>query len=139
MKPPRRTTSSIGNNRAGFTFVEVMVTLVVLTGGIVFIYRTFFICVDYLSRLSLRLHASELIDTKIADISRLFRENRNVSFERGPMVVSEEVNRKHIEFHYRVQLVPVSGYEGMYRLEVGLSWLDAGRPAHFARSALLAL
>ena len=116
-----------------------MVTLVILSAGIVFIYKTFFLCVDYLSRLSLRLQANELIDEKIADLGRLYRETGDLSFSRGPAAVTQEINHRSVDFSYQIQLVPVPGYEGLYRLQVGVSWLDAGRPTSVSREAMLGL
>ena len=116
-----------------------MVTLVILSAGIVLIFKTFFLCVDYLNRLSIRLYASELVDEKIADLSRAFRLDGNPSVIQGPSSVEQNINHKPIDFLYQVQFDPVQGYEGLYRLEVGVSWVDAGRPARFARSTLVAL
>ena len=140
MKLPTRMTSRTGsNNHLGFTFVEVMVTLVVLSAGIVFIYKTFFLCVDYLSRLSTRLCANELIDSRVSEISRLMREHGDLSFDRGPLIVTKEISHKRIDFNYQINFVPVTGYEGLYRLDVGLSWQDHGRSMHYMRSAVLTL
>jgi len=53
----------------GFTFIEVMVALVVLSAGIVTVYRSFFLCVDYLNNITTRIYASHLLDQRMADIS----------------------------------------------------------------------
>jgi hypothetical protein len=117
-----------------------MVTLVVLSAGIVFIYKTFFLCVDYMSRLSMRMQASELIDQRIADITRTFGVAGNRSLDQGPAVVTRRtINRKPVEFHYQAQAIPVSGFEGLFELEVSVSWVDQGKPAQFTRWAALSL
>ncbi len=139
MKPPTRTTSLIGNSRLGFTFIEVMVTLVVLSAGIVFIYKTFFTCVDYLSRLTLRLHASELVDEKIADINRVFRETKDIAASRGSSVVTQQINHKRVDFTYQIEILPLSGYEGVFSLNVGVTWSYAGHQAAISRLAVLSL
>src|ERR1039457_5245129 len=86
MRLPTRAKSATGNNRRhmsfpnvlignlGFTFVEVMVSLVVLCCGIVVIYKSFFLCADYLNNLTCRIYASSLIDEKIGDIAKSFAE-----------------------------------------------------------------
>lgn len=129
--------SSTGNK--GFTFVEVMVTLVVLSAGIVFIYRTFFLCVDYLSRLSSRIHANELVDEKMSEISLLFREQGSPAFDRGPSSVSRSIEGRDVAFNYTIAMDPLEGQEGLYRLQVDVAWVDAGRPAHFSRVGVLGL
>ena len=116
-----------------------MVTLVILSSGIVVIYKTFFLCADYLNRLSTRLHASELVDAKIADITRQFRQQGDLSFSDSSATVTEEINHKQIDFLYHTQFAFVPNFEGLYRLTVGVSWVDAGHPAHFTRSTLVTL
>lgn len=116
-----------------------MVTLVVLSTGIVFVYKSFFLCVDYLSRISARLHANELIDERIADITRLVRGSGAITVDAGPSSVTWNINNKPVDFQYQVQWDPVPGYDGLYRLDVGVSWRDAGRPARLAHSAVISL
>ncbi len=116
-----------------------MVTLVVLSAGIVAVYKTFFLCTDYLTRLSMRLQAHELLDEKIADLSRQLRRNGNASFSYGPMTVNKEVNRKIVDFTYQIQMAPVPGFDGLFRLQGGISWPDAGRTDRFERAALLSV
>ena len=131
--------SSIGNKRSGFTFIEVMVSLVVLSAGIVFIYKTFFLCVDYLSRLTVRMHANELVDEKIADVSRLFHETADITASSGISVITEEINHKKVHFTYQVVFDPVLSNDNAFRIKVVLSWLDAGRTMKISRLALMAL
>jgi prepilin-type N-terminal cleavage/methylation domain-containing protein len=137
MKLPTRMTSSIGNKVKGFTFVEVMVTLVILSTGIVMIYKSFFLCVDYLSYLTCRLHASQMIETKIADVSRSYRESEDTTFDRGATTESVEVNHKWIDFNYDIEMSPVSGLDYVYRLKVTLSWYDGHRLMNLSRESLL--
>src|SRR5262245_8551690 len=72
-------TSSIGNKflpfgQKGFTFLEIMITIVVLSTGIVAIYKTFLLCLDHQRYLTHRLYASNLIDRRTAQLQALFRE-----------------------------------------------------------------
>ncbi len=139
MNPPKRTTSSTGNNSRGFTFVEVMVTLVILSAGIVFIYKTFFLCVDYLSRLTIRLYAGQLVEARIADLQRKAQASGGLGFERGPMSVRQEFNHKPVEFAFQIDLNPVHGFEDLYQMQVGVSWVDGGRGNNFKRLAMVDL
>ncbi len=139
MKLPIRMTSPTGNSRSGFTFIEVMITLVILSAGIITIYRTFFLCVDYLSRLSMRMYANELIDEKIADISRVFHETADLSAATGSSVVNKEINHQQVKFAYNIDFLPVDGYDGLFQLKVGVVWAESGRTTKMARMAVLAL
>lgn len=114
-------------------------TLVILTGGIVFIYRSFFLCVDYLSRLTMRLHAHELIDAKIADIARSVQTFGDLSFDRGSHITTQTINHKQVDFYYQVQVDQISGFDNLYQLHVGVSWMDGPRRTNHTRLSLLEL
>src|SRR5271155_1181395 len=87
--------SATGNNSRGFTFVEVMVSLVVLCCGIVMIYKSFFLCADYLNNLTCRLYASSLIDEKIGDIAKSFADwSAKNSIDLGDNAVTLDINYK---------------------------------------------
>ncbi|MEI7998137.1 MAG: prepilin-type N-terminal cleavage/methylation domain-containing protein [Candidatus Omnitrophota bacterium] len=129
--------SIIGYKRKGFTFIEIMVALMILSSGIVMIYKSFFSCVDYLSYLTCRLYASQMIESKIADVSRSYRENQGVFFDRGATTETVEVNHKWIDFNYAIETSPVSGMDYVYRLNVALSWHDGKRLGKPSRQSLL--
>ena len=122
MKLLTRMTSPLGNNSKGFTFVEVVVALVVLSAGIVLIYKSFFLCVDYLNNLTCRIYASHLIDTKIADITSSFENSPDWVIEAGPAVDLVEINNRSIPFRYNVEVSPVLNVDNLYKLDVDLSW-----------------
>ncbi len=130
-------TLPIGNNQKGFTFVEVMVTLVILSSGIVFIYKSFFLCADYLSRLSLRLDANQLLDNKISEIKRYVKDSHDLSFNRSGNLPIVESHYKKTQFFYQTELVPVLGFEDLYQLSVHLSWVEYGHKRRLSRLSLL--
>lgn len=126
-----------GNKNKGFTFIEVMVALVILSIGIVMIYKSFFLCVDYLSYLNCRLYAAQMIDSKISDITQSYKQSPDGTFKRGAMTESIEINRKWVDFNYSIDLFPEGGIDYVYRLKVGLSWYDGHRLMHLSRESLL--
>ena len=127
MNLPIRMTSSTGNKQQGFTFVEIMIALVILSSGIVMIYKSFFLCVDYLSYLTCRLYASQMIESKMADITRSYRKSQDATFSRGAMTESLEVNHKWVDFNYNIEMSLVGNLDYVYRLKVILSWHDGRR------------
>ncbi len=127
----------IGNKAKGFTFVEIMVALVVLSAGIVMIYKSFFMYVDHLSYLTCRLHASQMIESKIADITHSYKQNQDNTFNRGAMTETIEINHKWIDFNYSIDLAPQVGLDYAYRLKVTLGWYDGRRLMHLSRESLL--
>jgi len=130
-------TSVTGNNSKGFTFVEIMIALVILSSGIVMIYKSFFLSVDYLSYLTCRLYASQMIESKIADLSRSYRESQDATFERGAMTESLEVNHKWVDFNYNIEVTPVLNLDSISRLKVDLIWHDGRRLMKLSRESLL--
>jgi prepilin-type N-terminal cleavage/methylation domain-containing protein len=129
--------SATGNNSHGFTFVEVMVSLVVLCCGIVLIYKSFFLCADYLNNLTCRLYASSLIDEKIGDISESFADWPARNLNLGDRFVDLEINHKPVHFTYDINLAPLPDVKSVWQLDVKISWVDGPRNMHASRSAYM--
>jgi prepilin-type N-terminal cleavage/methylation domain-containing protein len=129
--------SATGNNSRGFTFVEVMVSLVVLCCGIVLIYKSFFLCADYLNNLTCRLYASSLIDEKIGDIAESFADWPARDLNLGDNYVDLDINHKPVHFTYDINLAPLPDVKSVWQLDVRLSWVDGPRNMHASRSAYM--
>ena len=122
---------------AGFTFVEVMVSLVILCSGIVFIYKSFFLCADYLNNLTCRLYASSLLDEKIGDVAQSFAQWPAKSLDFGDNFVTLQINHKPVTFNYAITLEPLIDVKSVWQLRVNLSWRDGPRVMHATRSAYM--
>ncbi|MBF0505008.1 MAG: hypothetical protein HQL14_07895 [Candidatus Omnitrophica bacterium] len=114
-----------------------MVSLVVLCSGIVLIYKSFFLCADYLNNLTCRLYASSLIDEKIGDISKSFTEWPAHSLDFGNTFSILDINHKAIRFTYDIALQPLIDVKTVWQLDVKLSWNDGRRIMHMQRSTYL--
>ncbi len=130
-------TLSTGNKSSGFTFVEVMVAMVILAAGIVAVYRSFFLCVDYLNNIATRWWANELIEDKIMDVTRLLKESNGALISTGEPTRTITVNHRPIIFHYSVELIPLNDLQGMFKMNVAHAWKDGSRPMHINRSLYL--
>ena len=117
--------------------MEVMVSLVVLCSGIVLIYRSFFLCADYLNNLTCRLYASSLIDEKMGDISRSFAEWPVKDMDFGDSSVVLDINHKPVNFRYDITAAPLGDVKSVWQLDVKLSWVDGRRAMHMQRSAYM--
>jgi len=137
MRVPTRTKSAIGNNFLGFTFVEVMVSLVVLCCGIVLIYKSFFLCADYLNNLTCRLYASSLIDEKIGDVTKSFAEWPSKALDLGDNSVTLVINHRTVQFNYDINLKALDDVKSVWQLNVNLNWVDGPRRMHMLRSAYM--
>lgn len=136
MTPQKRMTLLTGS-KSGFTFVEVMVAMVILAAGIVAVYRSFFLCVDYLNNISSRWWASELIEEKISEISMQLKKDTKtaIDLDSPPRIIT--INNRPIRFQYAIQLIPFNDLDGINRLDVSLDWNDGRRSMHLNRSVYL--
>ena len=114
-----------------------MVSLVVLCCGIVFIYKSFFLCADYLNNLTCRLYASSLIDEKIGDISESFAEWPAKNLDFGDTSVTLDINHKSVRFNYDINLSALTDVKSVWQLDVKLSWVDGPRNMHAQRSVYM--
>lgn len=120
-------------SRRGFSFIEVMVTVVILSAGLVAIYRAFFIGVNYLDHLACRLCALDLVDARVAVIERSFRANQDV--EVGPLTQNVLLNGRPVVFQYDIRLKPVGKLLSVFQLDIDLTWQERGRAITVSRSA----
>ena len=114
-------------------------TLVVLSAGIVFIYRSFFLCADYLTRINQRLDAHQMLEEKINQAKQYAKEYGNLLFTRSGTLTSPSARSKHVEFFYQMEVVPVAGFDHLFILDVALTWQDKGMARRMHRQAMLEL
>ncbi len=111
-----------------------MVAIVILSAGIVAVYRSFFLCIDYLNNIATRWWANELIEEKMFDVTRRLQESQGRVLDSGIPSQTVTINRRPITFQYDVAVDPVASLEGLFRLNVTLSWNDGHKPMTINRS-----
>ena len=140
------TISKIGNRgirvrlragKEGFSFVEVMVAVAVLALGIVVIYRSFFVCLDYINHVSNRLHAMVLINNRIATMQKDFELNGEAPASHRDQTETAWIHSKPVVFHSSVDVRTVDNLEGLYQLDASLWWNERGRDVRIWRSAFI--
>jgi hypothetical protein len=114
-----------------------MVSLVVLCCGIVLIYKSFFLCADYLNNLTCRLYASSLIDEKIGDVSRSFAEWPAKELDFGNTSVTLEINHRPVRFSYSINATALDDVKSVWQVDVKLAWSDGRRAMRAQRSAYM--
>ncbi len=117
----------------GITFIEVMLTVVILSVGLVALYRSFFSAVNYLDHLSTRLYALNLIESRIATIERDFRSLKD--FDIGSLQEEALINHHPVTFQYTVDFKPVGTLLSIFELDMVLSWQERGRVVTISRTA----
>ncbi|NLE64328.1 MAG: type II secretion system protein [Elusimicrobia bacterium] len=119
--------------RRGLTLVEVLITAAILSGGLVAIYRAFFLSADYIDRLGSRIQALMMIEERIAVIEKDFRDLKDLDV--GALVEVVPVNNRSVEYHYAIDLKPVGTLLSVFQLDIDLSWRMNGRTERVSRSA----
>lgn len=123
-------------SNSGFTFVEVMVALAVLSLGIVIIFKGFVVSLDRLSYLTNRLYATTLLDNRITAIERMLRLYETLPFELNR---TEKVNvgSKEIEFRQRMSISEVDDFADVFELDLSLLWDSGKKELILSRSAYI--
>lgn len=126
-------------SRRGFTFFEVMTTVVILGIGIVFIYRAFLTCLTYQNYLTTRLYAMQFLDNKLAELQRDYQRSQEAPplFTADPFPV--EINNQGLIFQLDSNYEPVPASETLLKLNVVLSWRQSGRDYQLKRSVYILL
>jgi prepilin-type N-terminal cleavage/methylation domain-containing protein len=141
------TTSPTGNkypllprpfrNPKGFTFIEIMTTLAVLGGGIVMLYKSFFLSLDYQNHLAYRVYASNLLEDKISVTEQMARDYKVLAFKKDEENEDVVFNNKPMSFHVDVKVAPVPEVPSLYQLDVKVSWKEQKRDVTMSRTAYL--
>ena len=134
--------SPTGNDlhQKGFSFLEVMVAVMVLSAGLVLIYKSFFIVLDYTNHLACRLQADILLDEKIAALNRLLQDQNQLTLVVPPPVIDQvTIANKPVDFRYTLDFHSVENYKGLFGLEISISWMEGTRRIQLSREAYLSI
>ena len=111
-----------------------MLTVVILSVGLVALYRSFFSAVNYLDHLSTRLYALNLVESRIATIEKDFRSLKD--FDIGTLQEEALINNHPVTFQYAVDFKPVGTLLSVFELDIVLSWQErGGRSVSISRTA----
>lgn len=119
--------------QGGFSFIEVMTTVAVLSLGIVAIYQSFFKSLDYLNHMTYRLHALSILANKIELIQKRLEVTGEVLLT-GLPPASAYINGTNVDFDEHVQVSQVGSLKNIYKLDIVLSWRESGRAITMSRS-----
>jgi prepilin-type N-terminal cleavage/methylation domain-containing protein len=123
--------SLTGNNKKGFTLIEVLVTTAVLAFGIVSIFQALFIVMSAFSYVSRYLNIVPVADEKVWQVQdSLQRMGPKASFE--PQGVFE-AGGKEYNWELSVKLADSASY--LYRIDLSTGWKEGRRDYRLERSA----
>ncbi len=123
--------------RRGFTFFEVMVTVVVFSLGLVMIHKAMLLSFDYQQHLTNRLFAKNYLDHQATRIQYLFKSGAALPKDLNGSVHAVRLNKRLIPFRLSVSMKPLNTEKDFYEMEMTLSWPERSRTARLSRSAYL--
>ena len=121
----------------GFTLIEVLVALIILSVGIVAIFKTFTVSIDHLNHLTRRLYATTILDNHISSTERVLRAYQALPFE---LEQSEELDFgiRKIDFKKKLHISDIEDFNEVFKLDISLSWEEPNREVRLQRSAFIA-
>ena len=122
------------SRKSGLTFIEVMVTIVILSTGIVIIYKALLMSLDYQSHLTRRLYALNLLEGALIDV-QLRYDGGQIS-PGGPEQDIYEVvlNNRTVSFQFTIDFFQDYELLNIWRGDAVLSWPERGRTFSLIRS-----
>jgi len=125
------------NPQRGFSFLEVMVAVMVLSGGLVLIYKSFFIALDYTNHLTTRLQANILLDEKISTLNRLLQDQNQLTLDQPLAIDRVIIANKPVNFQYTLDFRSVENLKGLFLLDISISWMEGNRQIQLSREVYL--
>ena len=135
-------TSATGTRRSfgqksGYTFVEVLLAVVVFSAGMVGVFRTLLVSLDRMSLLTNRMYANLLLENKISQMERSLRTVKSLPFELNP-VEEIDVGGRVIAFRKKTDIQQLEDLSDIFSVTLSLSWEENGRNVSLSKSAYLA-
>lgn len=128
---------SLQSQSPGFTFIEIMTTLAILAGGVIMLYKSFFLCLDYQNHLAFRARASNIIEHKIALTEQMLRDYKVLSFTHDRQRESFELNGHETTYQIDIEVKPIGEEAYLYQAEVAISWKESKRDVTLRRSSYI--
>lgn len=135
---PLLTAKRFFKGKKAFSFIEAMVAIGILSVGIVFIFKAFFVCLDTYNHLTYRFYALNLLNNKIAR-AQVFMN----AFNQIPLDLSREtrtltIDRRPVIFESSMVIRELKDLNGIYQLDFNVSWEERNRTIGLSRSSYIA-
>ena len=125
---------STGNKR-GFTLIEVLITVAILSFGIVLLYQAFFICLDAVMHCSNRLEAQFLMGEKLwAAQKDLTSQETLPEGEKNGVLAG-----RNKDFNWMMLVNSIPESEDLYKINLDFSWQEGKKEITVSRATYVGL
>lgn len=116
----------------GFTLIEVIVTVAILSLGVVLIFEAFFISLDSFNYYSNYLNVASWADEQI------WETQKNLNYFGSEEPYAEQggsINRNNRDFRWDLAYSLISSEPDLYEINLELNWQEGRRAAKLSRTA----
>ena len=125
------------HNRKGLTFVEVMVTLVIISLGMTAVFRTFIFSLNKLEYLTTRIYAEFALERKISSLQRDYKAYRTLPFDFEPTDKTLLSGSSSIDIQQHMDVQPVKPFPDLLSVKCALEWNQNGQNVHLDKEAYI--
>jgi prepilin-type N-terminal cleavage/methylation domain-containing protein len=120
----------------GLTLVEVLITVAILSVGIIAIFQSFFVSLNQIVHLTNRLYVTTNLDNRICLIERMLRAYKTLPFDMNQdrSMSSDNNSLKYKPF---VSYQAVEDFPDVFKMDVSVSWKEQNIDKHLSRSAYI--
>jgi prepilin-type N-terminal cleavage/methylation domain-containing protein len=112
----------IGNKR-GFTLIEIMMSVAILSVGLIMVLQGFSYAFNILRISRDNLETSLLAQEKMAEMEIKVKQKKDEFFKDA----NGELQSNNIEFKWQIRLTPDREYEDLYEAITTVSWKEGRR------------
>jgi prepilin-type N-terminal cleavage/methylation domain-containing protein len=129
----RKALMMLRTGNRGFTLVETLVAVSVLSLGLVMLYEAFFTCLNAFSYSQRRLDVQQWIDEKFWELEdELIRQGTLMMDERAGRFTK---NNNHFFWQMSIDLIDSTPEANLYRLGLDVYWRQAQKNIRFSQVA----
>lgn len=122
---------------AGFTFLECMAAIAILSLGLVVIYRALGISLDIQNDLYYRLYARNFLETRTDRIRCYVSEGLLPGVLASPASEQVSINRRPVTFDFQTRLETLKGLESVAEMTQDATWIIRGQERRRQQTAYI--
>jgi|YelNatPaOPRAMG01_1025707.scaffolds.fasta_scaffold09586_2 prepilin-type N-terminal cleavage/methylation domain-containing protein len=119
-------------NKLGFSLIEILLAVVVLSLGIAFLYRAFFVCLDLFGYYSDYLNLGIFLEEKFWQIKEIFKNNPEADLEKNGIFLVKDK-----EFYYHLNFDLIDREDKLYQISLEVSPKTSARKKKFLRNCYI--